>query len=132
MDHSTLQHRGPGVLIGTTGGATNVCYWPILLQKSQNAGDHFSHQTAEQVANANRYSLTPVPEVTGKFITDDMTHHMFISTSRLQPGNFMINDEKRLLQQYRPNAAAPVVCFGVRYVRYYCRAGSASAKQFMT
>jgi len=57
---------------------------------------------------------------------------MFISTSRLQPGNFMINDEKRLLQQYRPNAAAPVVCFGVRYVRYYCRAGSASAKQFMT
>jgi hypothetical protein len=47
----------------------DVSYWPILLQKSQNAGDYFSHQTAEQVANANRYSLTPVPEVTGEFIT---------------------------------------------------------------
>jgi hypothetical protein len=31
---------------------------------------------------------------------------MFISTSRLQPGNFMINDEKRLLQQYLPISAA--------------------------
>jgi hypothetical protein len=31
---------------------------------------------------------------------------MFISTSRLQPGNFMINDEKRLLQQYRPSSAS--------------------------
>jgi hypothetical protein len=33
---------------------------------------------------------------------DDVPPHMFISTSRLQPGNFMINDEKGLLQQYRP------------------------------
>jgi hypothetical protein len=34
---------------------------------------------------------------------------MFISTSRLQPGNFMINDEKRLLQQYRPLSSVAVM-----------------------
>jgi hypothetical protein len=47
----------------------DVAYWPILLQKSQNAGNYFSRQTEEQVAKANRYSLAPVPEVTGEFIT---------------------------------------------------------------
>jgi len=50
----------------------------------------------------------PSPKSPVSSSRDDVTPHMFISTSRLQPGNFMINDEKRLLQQYRPVSATPV------------------------
>jgi hypothetical protein len=52
----------------------------------------------------------PSPKSPVSSSRDDVTPHMFISTSRLQPENFMINDEKRLLQQYRPEGdIAPVV-----------------------
>ena len=51
----------------------------------------------------------PSPKSPVSSSRDDVPPHMFISTSRLQPGNFMINDKnfmindkKRLLQQYRP------------------------------
>ena len=46
---------------------------------------------------------------------------MFIRTSRLQLGNFAINDAKRLLQQYRPTASVAVM---QRYVRSWGNSGS--------
>jgi hypothetical protein len=45
---------------------------------------------------------SPSPKSPESLSPDDVAPHMFIPTSRLQPRNFVINDAKRLLQQYRP------------------------------
>jgi hypothetical protein len=46
---------------------------------------------------------SPSPKSQVSSSRDDVTY-MFIPTSRPRPGNFVINDAKRLLQQYRPIA----------------------------
>ena len=47
---------------------------------------------------------SPSPKSLVSSSLDDVTPYMFIRMSRLQPENLVIDDEKRLLQQYRPKS----------------------------
>jgi hypothetical protein len=59
---------------------------------------------------------SPSPKSLVSSSLDDVTPYMFIRMSRLQPENLVIDDAKRLLQQYRPftslSATQRYVCVG--------------------
>jgi hypothetical protein len=49
---------------------------------------------------------SPAPKSLVSSSLDDVTPYMFIRMSRLQPENLLIDDAKRLLQQYGPSRHA--------------------------
>jgi hypothetical protein len=88
-------------------GVPEARFGRYCCKKSQNACDYFPAKRQNKPQSPIDIASSPSPKSPVSSSPDDVAHHMFIPTSRLQPRNFVINDAKRLLQQYRPIVAAP-------------------------
>jgi hypothetical protein len=75
--------------------------WQIVLQNSQNAVRSISRKLTKRAAIADRCRLQAIAEVACQFIADYVVPQMFIRSPRVRPGNLVLVDAKRLLQQYR-------------------------------
>src|SRR5208282_768369 len=94
-----------------------------MLQKPLKPGRRFSRLKLTQAKVATKSDSGPITEVTDELSARSCDPHILTRKTRLRPRNFLINDAKGLLQQYRPFSAAPIVRLRVRYRRSCCRTG---------
>jgi hypothetical protein len=99
LGHSRPMHSVPVPI------DVRCCTNSDIMQKSQNARGYFPAKRRNKAQSPIDIASSPSPKSPVSSSRDDVAPHMFIRTSRLQLGNFAINDAKRLLQQYRPIAS---------------------------
>jgi hypothetical protein len=71
---------------------------------------HFSAKRQNKPQSPIDIGSSPSPKSLVSSSLDDVAPYMFIRMSRLQPENLVIDDAKRLLQQYRPIPEVSQIC----------------------